>query len=536
MLNNLSLNNFLKKSGLIIAIVILLIMLCLEITSAIQESQIIDEGVHLTAGYSYWLQQSVILNPEHPPLLKLLASAMIIPLNPNFPWQELLANYQWNLAGQFFYDVGNNADLMLFLGRIPTMILSMIMGFFIYFWAKQMAGVKAGLLALILYAFDPNIIAHSRYITTDIPVSLGFLATLFFLYQFIQKPNFANLTFFSLAFALAQLTKFSAIILIPVIFVFAFFSQISKKQYFYLILAAVVMTLLLSVAVYFGDLSAYKAGIDDLWQHEKGGHHTYLMGKYNDFFREYFFIAFLVKTPLVTLLLFTTAIFVYLRRLFLEKQHQIFTIKLRRVKINFKKFYQKIKKYINKNRPAELLLLFFILVYFAASVINTLNIGIRHLLPIYPFIFIFTAVTLKKIAAKVSTIKIITIILVLFLVVESAIIYPNFLSYFSLVIGGPANGHEYILDSNLDWGQDLKKLKKYLDENNISDPVYLSYFGKGSPDYYGINHVPMEENVKQGKIAISIQHIMEENYPYRWLLDVEPTAKIGGSIYYYDIK
>ena len=85
-----------------------------------------------------------------------------------------------------------------------------------------------------------------------------------------------------------------------------------------------------------------------------------------------------------------------------------------------------------------------------------------------------------------------------------------------------------MLDSNLDWGQDLKKLKKYLDENNISDPVYLSYFGKGSPDYYGINHIPMEENVRQGKIVISIQHIMEENYPYRWLLDIEPTAKICG--------
>ena len=75
-----------------------------------------------------------------------------------------------------------------------------------------------------------------------------------------------------------------------------------------------------------------------------------------------------------------------------------------------------------------------------------------------------------------------------------------------------------------------------MEENNIDDTIYLSYFGKGSPNYYGINYVHMEEHVTKGKIAISMQHIMEENYPYRWLLNVEPTAKIGGSIYYYDIK
>lgn len=512
MINNLSANSFLKKYSFIIVLLLLSIMFCLEIFSVVQESQIIDEGVHLTAGYSYLMNKKVEINPEHPPFVKLLSATFIFPMSPKFPWKDLSSSEQWDLAKQFFYDLGNNADLLLFWGRLPVMFLSLLLGWLIYAWAKKIAGYQAGLFALVLYIFDANILAHSRYITTDIAVSLAFVSSLYFLFKYFDRPSNKNLFIFAIIFAFSQVVKFSTILLWPIVIIFSFFSKLKAKQFLKLALAIFLLTPLVIFTIYFGHPATYLKGITDLADHEKGGHYSYLLGQYNDIgFWYYFPVAFLAKTPITTILLLIMAFFLFI--------------------FNYKKL-----RSFNKIPLVYKLLIFFPIFYFIISMINRINIGIRHLLPIYPFIFIFCAVIIFNPHFKNKIIKIISGCLMIFFVIESLIIYPNYLPYFSLLIGGSSNGYKYLLDSNLDWGQDLKKLKSYLDKNNITEPIHLAYFGKSSPRYYNINYQDMNENIKDGWIAMSIQHILWPDSRYKWLLNEKPRAIIGGSIYLYYLQ
>lgn len=511
MLKNLSLNIFLEKRWKLIALLLLLLMFVLEISSALTESQIIDEGVHLTAGYSYLINRQIELNPEHPPLVKLISAAMVWPLHSVFPWHDLKDANQWDVAGKFFYDFGNQADLILFLGRLPIMFCSLLLGWLIFKWAKKISGVKAGLFALALFVFDSNILAHSRYITTDIAVSLGFLATLYYFCQYCEKPKTKNLFILLFIFAFAQITKFSTLILWPIIIIATFFSKLKARQAGKLIIGLMLATFWVVFIFYFGDINQYYEGLQLLADHEKYGHYTYLLGDYENYFRWYFPITFLVKTPLTTLLLILIAAVI-----FIAKNAHIRCLRL----ISLDKY----------------LIFLFPILYFIISMINKINIGIRHLMPMYPFLFIFIAMVIFHPQFKNKIIKIISAALLLFFIIESMIIYPNYLGYFSLLVGGPSHGHKYILDSNLDWGQDLKKLKKYLARSNISQPIYLAYWGKASPDYYQINYLPLAPNIKKGLIAISMQNIMGEDKAYAWLLEKKPFAKIGSSIYLYYLQ
>jgi len=494
-------------------------MFTLEITSAIQESQSIDEGVHLSAGFSYWHNRLIELNPEHPPFVKLIAAALILPLNPNYIWQNLTDINQWDVARTFFYNIGNNADFMLFLGRLPTMFYSILLGWLIFIWTRKLANSKAAIFALLLYIFDANILAHSRYITTDIAASLTFISSLYFLHQYTIKPDRKNFFIFITIFALGQIVKFSTIMLWPIIIIYGFYSKINAKQLFRLIIGMSLATFIVIFIAYFGHPETYFTGLSALADHEKGGHYSYLLGNFDKIgFWYYFPVAFIVKTPITTLILFILAAI-----LFLSKNLNVSS-------------WQSTKNNFQQIPLVHWLIIIFPLFYFIASMINRINIGIRHLLPIYPFIFIFIALVFFNENFKTKYIKIASGFLILFFIAESCLVYPNYLSYFSLLVGSTPQGYKYLLDSNLDWGQDLKKLKKYLDDNQIAEPIYLDYFGQASPSYYKINYSDMRSDVKTGWIAMSIQSMMWEDSQYKWLLDKKPIAVIGDSIYLYHIQ
>lgn len=527
MISGLSLTNFLKKFGWVFTLVILLVMFGLELSSAVQESQIIDEGAHLTAGYSYLINKNVVLNLEHPPLVKILAAFFVWPLDPRFPFTDLANTNQWDIAGKFFYDIGNNAEAMLFFGRLPTMLFSLLLGWLVFIWAKKIGNVYTGLLALALYAFDPNILAHSRYITTDIAISLCFTATLFFLAKYISKPSKYNLAALAVCFALAQITKFSALLLFPFILIVLIYAKTKFINILKVLSVLVIISSIVILLAYFFNLVPYYDGLIALREHERGGHFSYLLGQFDDHgFLYYFPVAFLVKTPLPLLVLLMTATIIFL----------ITALRFYRY-LPPRPFFKRIFKTLRNITVEKWIIISFPIFYFAAAMYNHLNIGIRHLLPIYPFLYIFLAVTLFSINFKNIYIKIFSLLLIAFFLIESFIVYPNYLSYFSLLIGGTPQGHKYLLDSNLDWGQDLKKLKKYLDENNIKEPIYLSYFGKASPDYYGINYLPLPENqMPESYIAMSIQYIESTDAKNQYLFDIKPKAVIGKSIYLFHIQ
>ena len=141
---------------------ILVIMFAVSVTVSIGDSAVMDEVAHIPSGYTYVKFHDYRLNPEHPPLLKDMAGIPLQFLNVNFPTNEKYwttePNGQWNAGWRFIYLPGNDTEKILFWSRLPIILIWLLLGFMIFKWAKEIFGTKTGLLALALYAFDPNIL------------------------------------------------------------------------------------------------------------------------------------------------------------------------------------------------------------------------------------------------------------------------------------------------------------------------------------------------------------------------------------------
>ena len=188
-----------------------------------------------------------------------------------------------------------------------------------------------------------------------------------------------------------------------------------------------------------------------------------------------------------------------------------------------------------------------IIVYMVFSITSNLNLGVRHLMPIYPFIFILVAGAVTKIKFKQAFrnyVYVICLVLIMAIYVVTAFItWPHYLSYFSELIGGAKNGNQYLMDSNLDWGQDLKNLKYYVNEHEEIDELYCMVSGWSGPAYYDIPclNLPTNEQIDNypdlsGYIAISISYLQREDKIYSWLWEYQPIDQIGYTIYIYNIK
>ena len=191
---------------------------------------------------------------------------------------------------------------------------------------------------------------------------------------------------------------------------------------------------------------------------------------------------------------------------------------------------------------------------------SSLNIGVRHLLPTFPFIYILVGggiISLLKARGNIlikSVQYLIVIILILWQIISIIKIYPHFLAYFNGIVGGPDNGYIYAVDSNLDWGQDLKRLKKWTDEQEI-DAIHIDYFGGGDPEYYLENkfkrwwgtrnpkelprgsYLAVSATLLQGGRGKPVAGFDKPSDYYLWLNQYEPpVAKIGHSIFVYYIE
>ncbi len=204
----------------LILAVILVLSGALMLKAAWSDSAIMDELAHIPAGYGYVSQLDYRLNPEHPPLEKALAALPVkIFLNPLYPtnspaWTTEL-NGQWDMGTAFLYQSGNNADQILRVFRLFPILLTLLLVFLIYVWAKEIVGGWWGLLPAFLFALSPNVLAHGHYVTTDVGAAFGIVLGTYYFLKFILKPSKLNLFYAGIAFGIAQLTKFSTVLLIP---------------------------------------------------------------------------------------------------------------------------------------------------------------------------------------------------------------------------------------------------------------------------------------------------------------------------------
>src|SRR3989344_3818467 len=213
-----------------LAFLLLLIFGVLAITSMWNDSANYDERIHLPAGYSYVTQKDMRLNPEHPPLVKDLAALPLLFLDIKFPFQSwgwntpLNANRSRTPAWQtdvgfgndLLYYSGNDAQKMMRLGRIPIILIGILLGFYLWRFTKELWGDLAGIIALTFYSFSPTVLAHTRLVTTDVAAAAAFFISFYYLYHWLKISTYKNLWVFGIVFGLSLLTKFSTFLLIPI--------------------------------------------------------------------------------------------------------------------------------------------------------------------------------------------------------------------------------------------------------------------------------------------------------------------------------
>lgn len=512
--------------------------------TARQMSPAYDEVAILPAGYAFLQTGQWQLLPEHPPLIPALSALPLLMLKPRLDpadpgWAGHPTNV-WTFGSNFLF--GNDTDRLLFWGRLPILLLSLLLGYVVYRWADELYGGEAGLMALLLYAFCPTLIAHSGYTSHDVGLSCFFTIALYRLWRFITEGTWLNLLWSGLLLGCALASKTSAIIL-PPIFVGLILLAIwqsaghhavrvaamasAPSMAFPLAAATVRRRLGLSLAagalivlMAFGVLHTIYLFPEDPLFYVKAalraprlhvpGYPYYLMGQFRaEGWWYYFLVAFAIKTPIPMLLLLPLALWHWRRHEGGGRLHDLFLL-----------------------LPA---LAHVILISAMAD-----PLGVRYVLPLYPLLFIFVSRTAPLFSRKTAGVIAGTVLAAWYLSTPIRV-YPDYLAYFNEFVGGSTHGILYLDDSNIDWGQNLKRLKRYLDAHQF-ERVRLLYFGTGRPDYYGIDAEPIQfadlaRTPEPGIYIISANALVRARVSFKidWLKRHELLDVIGYSFYVFRV-
>lgn len=520
------------------AVALIAVMAVVQVVTVRDETATWDEPVYLASGYSYWTTGRFDMIPEHPPLTRWLFA---LPLRLFFSLSLDTDSPEWRrseftLVGNLFlYRNNADPDTMLFAGRLVAIAIAIAFVVYLAWWTRRRFGDAAGLTALALIALDPNVIAHGRYVTSDVPVAgFGFAAVTLWL-DYLREHHRRWWILTGVALGCALSSKFSALYLLPVLL--AITAARPKARNFVAFAQTCLVALGVVAIVYLpevvhsaqlpplGDritragmtgplLSALAAlripaytfltGIDWQSNHNAMGHPAYLLGQVSDRGWWYYFpVAFAVKTPAATI----AGILLALGLVWRDRRRRLLLALL--------------------CPPAA---------YFALAMTSHIDIGIRHLLPVYPFLFVVVAAVLTGWKPRAA------LVAVALLAGETAAIYPDYLAFFNWPSGGPAAGPRYLLDSNLDWGQDYKKLARYLVNRGIRD-IRLGFFANVDFAHYGIHAdgIPDGANAESLDCILAMsatplfgQYVGTERYA--WLRALRPMAVIGHSIFVYDLR
>jgi 4-amino-4-deoxy-L-arabinose transferase-like glycosyltransferase len=536
-----------ERRASVLAFALLALLALQGIAFIAESSQTSDEAAHLSAGYSYLTKWDFRLNTEHPPLIKELAALPLLPLGLDFPdgalWQMA---EEWSIGRIFVHENRLPNDTILFCGRLPVLALSLLMGWVLYRVGRRMFGAAAGLLALALYALDPNVVAHSGLVTTDLGIMLFIFLAALALQRYIEAPTTRGILLLGLATGGAFAAKYTALWLPPILAGVGLSVLLRdpgpaeawrrpRLRRLLRLTAAVpavcgVAALVVAASYGFVGLPAWLQGLDRTLHHSAIGHRAWLMGQVSDTGWWYYFpLAFVWKTPPGTLLILAGAVVAFALRRRLAPRHEWFLLV-----------------------PAAILLV----IVCSWKV----NIGLRHLLPIYPFLFLFAGrLLLREPSAparprRVPWGAVLVAAGLAWNAVEAFRIAPYQLAYFNFLAGGPAGGHRYLLDSNCDWGQASKALKRYMDAEGVP-MIYCAFTGNSDPWYYGVRYqyAPGSGNFRVSKerparlppdaprelfaINAMVLHSLHfsDQHLYDWLLDRTPVARPGWSWFVYDI-
>jgi hypothetical protein len=573
-------SNGMHRIRLVLGVTLLLAVMAAELAfSAGQQSQTFDEGVHIFAGYRYWKNFDFGANPEHPPLVKLVAALPLLRLalrTPAIPDADFKM-VEYRTGRDFLY--GNDANTILWRARMAAAVLTICLALTVFIVANSMWGAGPAFLALTLLVFEPNFLAHGALVTTDIGATLGIFLGVGSFYFYLKKPSAARLAGAGIAAGICLGAKHSGILLFPMLLFLAvaellplrepatrnFAPDLAQRALRQAAsLAAIVAISFVVLWAFYGFRYAarpaglsvnpplpefvkqmghnssaivlqiarwhllpesYLYGVADI--SSAGTIPTVIFGKYYPSAQWFYFPSvFIVKSTLAFLA------FCCLAPLGAALQDKQFRREM---------FFLMIP-------PA---------IYLAVAMSSGINYGVRHILPIYPFLIILVSFAAWNLGMRHRALAAVVGFLMIFHAASSVRAFPNYIPYANEFWGGPAKTHEILADSNVDWGQGLLAMKRYIGEHHIQN-CWFAYFGQLIVDvsYYGIPckvlptafadliHAPMPVVPPQvdGPVFISATEVTRTYWradwinPYLPFQQMPPSALIADSILMFDGK
>ncbi|HEX4007913.1 MAG TPA: glycosyltransferase family 39 protein [Acidobacteriaceae bacterium] len=482
------------------AVVLLLAAFGTQLVLSSQRNSVTwDEGHHLYSGYRTLTHFDYGLNPEVPPLVKMVAALPLLNMPLTVPpLQGRFFKDEAFLGGKdFLFD--NDFESVLFRARMASAVFSFALALLIFFAARRMFSTTAALIALALFVFDPNFLAHGALVTTDVASAFTLFATVYAFYRWRLAPTRGRLFLVGLAAGLALVTKFTGILVVPILLLLAWCEVMfpnglapfgalwseNRGDVFWRIIKGLPVIAVIAYAVlwaFYGfrfsarprALALHPAFADYVGQ--LGNHmssrfitlaarwyllpQSWLYGladtkitadSYTSYFRGhvfahghflYFPAAFAIKsTPPFLVLLLMALVLIVVRQFHASREILYLTL------------------------PA--------LLYFLIAATSNMNIGFRHLLPIYPFLYILVAGAAAALIALDRRVVWAILALVAWQAADAVWMYPAYMAFGNDLWGGPTQVHLYLSDANVDWGQQLNDVRDYLAARGIRDPNWV---------------------------------------------------------------
>jgi len=587
-----------------------------------ENSATYDETTYVPAGFTYLTRGDFRLNPEHPPLVKALSAIPILPLSPSVSAETERAfdaspgernNAQWIFGYRFLYR-DNQPEPLLWRARLVALLLTAGVVLLVFAWARELFGTGAALFAAFLITFDPNFLAHGALATTDATNALFFCGAVYFARRTLRAVTLGGVVATGLAAGATFVSKFTSSLLVPAMLLLAGLRMIradpwpvgsartvstgsSRAGVLAVLLLGWGLVCWASVwAAYefrypassggrtlpigdaargirrerlYGEMFERGAAVDARRLEEEvdatppglterlitlsarhrllpeaylyglafaaqrsQARNTFLLGRYSfRASRAYFPVCFAVKTPAATLLALALALVLAVPRgLRLPGRGEAAFLLV----------------------PAGVIAL--------AAVGSNLAIGHRHILSLYPFLYVYAGSLPGELGKRMGTSagRWGPAALVLLLAIETLAARPYFIPFFNVLAGGAKGGINLLSDSNLDWGQGLPALRRWMAERNVRK-VNLCYFGTADPAAYGISFVPLAGSYRfdvpgagvvgypperpelPGYVAIGATNLQGVYFgpmlrkSYEFLRRKTPVAILAGSLYVYRV-
>ena len=526
--------------------VLILQMAIVMLAAAARDAPVFDEGTHVVAGILNLRDHDLRWNAEHPPLIKALAGLATLGTKVHVPRDT--ASYasgdEFAMAHDLLYRGGNDGNRLVWLARLPLIALTLVFGLVVFGFAKDLFGTQGGLIALAVFTLCPTMVAHGHVVHGDVAVAGFLLATMWFLWRSILRgtPWFLMAC---LAFGLALLSKFTALFAIPAIAGFSFWSGLRLANEAKRGLSAALMRtaciVLSGVAiVWIGYLAIsphlqFQTHFYDSWAQRTNGvtafvidhlpfprayrvglrfaaafdqsrtRSAYLLGEtYSGGKLAFYPVVLALKTPLGALMLWGAGL-VFL---------------------------------VGRARRCDVLwaLVPVPLAIGASALFSGTNIGIRHIAVVPMFASVVVAAAVSSSGLWRSR------VIVMLLLLTGASVwraFPDQFSYVNEAFGGSSNAYKLVADSNVDWGQDLKRLGEYLQKHPEFVPIGLVYFGTADPSSYGIKFRDLRDSPRDefiGVVAISVSWLNLAPSRYAWLEEQGALLdRVGNTILIYHV-